>query len=328
MKKRDRGNLRPRLFLMTAAAILSAGVICQAAGGSFLNSAKKAVLSGTGPVQVYAGSLSGDTSTAAAAEPEPAYDHAATELEMGMAYLRSLDERTPVEMEVMIDEARKAYAEEQKRAAYAAQREEYRQTLEGNQVWSAFDDFVFLGDSRVVGFDVFGFLPSERVLAEAGDTINAITDRMDTIKSLSPKYIFISYGINDIGIGFWPTAEDYREGLEEKLDALEKEVPDAEIYVNSILPAREDVLAAYPVWAGIPEYSEAVREVCAERGICFIDNDGIIADHGDLYATDGVHMQPDFYHYWAENQLLAVYDRQHGYQSFPQTSVTENGIAK
>jgi hypothetical protein len=260
-----------------------------------------------------------DGATAAAADSEeekPAFDHVTTELENGHAYLASLDARTPVEMEYMISEAQKEHEKELEREAYRLKREEYRESLEGNHVWEAFDDFVFLGDSRVVGFDVFGLLPSDRVLADAGDTINSITDRMDTIKSLSPKYIFISYGINDIGMGFWPTAEEYASAFSEKLHELQRELPDAEIYVNSIIPARGDAEQAYPIWQGLPEYSEAVRRMCEREKFAFIDNASMIEEHMDLYDSDGVHMQPDFYRYWAENQLLAVFDRKNGVLTF------------
>ena len=148
----------------------------------------------------------GATSTVVVLEEnQPSYDHAATELEIGQAYLTGLEQRTPVEMEYMIGEARKEHEKEVEREQYQKKREAYLETLKGDRLWDAFDDFVFLGDSRVVGFDVFGILPSDRVLAGSGDTINSITDNIDTVKAFSPKYIFISYGINDIGVGFWPT---------------------------------------------------------------------------------------------------------------------------
>jgi hypothetical protein len=74
--------------------------------------------------------------------------------------------------------------------------------------------------------------------------------------------------------------------------------------------------AATPVWAGLPEYSEAVRRMCEKKGICFIDNDSLVQEHEDLYAGDGVHLQPDFYHYWGENQQLGVFDHKNGRRTF------------
>lgn len=258
----------------------------------------------------------GATSAAAAEEQKPVYDHVVTELENGQAYLLSLEERTPVEMEYMIEEARKEHEKEVRRQQYQKKRDTYLESLEGNALWEAFDDYVFLGDSRVVGFDVFGLLSPDRVLAEAGDTINSITERMDAVKALSPKYIFISYGINDIGIGFWPTKEEYAAAFEEKIHALQKELPDAEIYVNSIIPAREDAAQSYPIWEGLPEYSEAVRQMCEKEKIPFINNEKLVSEHGDLFASDGIHLQKDFYRYWAENQLLGIFDHENGLLTF------------
>jgi len=250
---------------------------------------------------------------AAASAPE---NTGPSELETGRDYLRSLERRTPMEMEVLIDEARALFKEQQDLLAYSKKRESYRESLRGDALWSSFDDYVFLGDSRVVGFTVYNLLPEDGVLAQTGDTINAITDQLDQIRSMDPKYIFISYGINDIGIGFWPTAEEYAEAFGEKLDELHAALPDAEIYVNSILPATEEAAAATPVWAGLPEYSEAVSRMCEKKDICFIDNTSLVAEHEDLYAGDGVHLQPDFYHYWGENQLLGVFDHKNGRRTF------------
>ena len=242
--------------------------------------------------------------------------HTVTELELGRQYLRYLDERTAAEMQVRVDEARAAFQLEKKKKAYAVERDAYHKKLTGDKVWSSFKDYVFLGDSRVVGFDVYGFLDSDRILADAGDTILAIDDRVEAMEELSPRYIFISYGINDVNLGLWPTAQEYARDFGARIDELRKSFPEAEIYVNSILPATDDAIEQHPLWEKLPEYSEAVRQMCEQKEICFIDNTSIVEDHKDLYAMDGVHIAPDFYHYWAENQLLGVYDLKHGFRSF------------
>ena len=306
----------------------SAGENTAAAANSDASAASTAVQAAGADADVQSGAgaadesgLSGlaDTSAAAVSYAKDAvYNHAATELEEGRAYLASLEERTPVEMEVMIEEARTRYQEEQRREEYSKKREEYRNAIAGDNLWPSFDDidFVFLGDPRVIGFDIFGFLPSERILAGQADTINSITDRLDEVRSLSPDYIFISYGINDLGIGYWPTPEEYAEAFSNQLTELQTAVPKAQIFVNSILPAKDNAVDSVPVWSKLPDYSEAVRLMCANRGISFINNASLVEEHGDLYDPDGVHLQPDFYRYWAENQLLGIYDRENGHLTF------------
>ena len=255
---------------------------------------------------------SSDNSTQAVSAPRK---HVVSELETGKAYLDSLDQRSPVEMEYRIDQARAVYEKEQDRKEYLKKRELYRQTLEDDGVWEQFDKYVFLGDSRVVGYNVFGFLPEERILAESGDTILAISDRMDAIRELKPSYIFISYGINDIGMGIWQTAGEYADAFSEEIDDLHKEFPDAQIYVNSIIPATDEAVEGVSIWGKIPEYSDALKNMCAEKGIPFIDNTKLIEEHSELYAGDGVHLLAEFYPYWAQNQLLGIYDLKNGRSS-------------
>ena len=267
---------------------------------------------GTGKAASTGADASSDSSTQAASAPKK---HVVSELETGKAYLDSLDQRSPVEMEYRIDQARAVYEREQDRKDYLKKRELYRQTLEDDGVWDQFDKYVFLGDSRVVGYNVFGFLPEERVLAEQGDTILAISDRIDALKELDPSYIFISYGINDINLGIWPTADEYANDFSEKIDDLRKELPDAQVYVNSIIPATDEAVENVSLWGKIPEYSDALKKMCAEKGIPFIDNTKLMEEHKELYAGDGVHLLAEFYPYWAQNQLLGIYDLKNGRNS-------------
>lgn len=287
----------------------SSGDSGTAASGARAESAAAAETGGQQSAAVGTGAASVSSTGASAAQ---SYNHVSTELEKGKEYLDSLDKRSPIDAQYEIDLKRAEYEKEKEKQAYREKRELYRQTLEEDGVWEQFEDYVFLGDSRIVGFNVFGYLPEERVLAEAGDTILEISNRMDTIKELSPEYIFLSYGINDIGIGYWTTAEDYAKAFGEKIDELHDELPDAQIFVNSIIPATKEAVEGTAIWGKIPEYSEALRAMCEKKGIPFIDNGDLIEEHRELYAGDGVHLNTEFYQYWAENQLLAIYDVKNG----------------
>ena len=75
-------------------------------------------------------------------------------------------------MEEQIKQLRRAQWE----AQLLAERDTWLEQLESGQinVWSLFDDAVILGDSRVVGYEFYDFLPDERVLAEGGATIRNV----------------------------------------------------------------------------------------------------------------------------------------------------------
>ena len=47
--------------------------------------------------------------------------------------------------------------------------------------------------------------------------------------------------------------------------------------------------------------------MCLEHGYVYIDNDGIVAAHQELYEDDGIHFQREFYRYWVTNFIMAAY---------------------
>ena len=49
-----------------------------------------------------------------------------------------------------------------------------------------------------------------------------------------------------------------------------------------------------------------IKAYCEENGYPYIDNTQIVEEHSDLYDEDGIHLQEDFYEYWAVNMLAEV----------------------
>jgi hypothetical protein len=190
-----------------------------------------------------------------------------------------------------------------------AQREEWLRQLDSGEisVWTMFDDFVLLGDSRAVGFSYYEFLPESRVLAEAGATILHLEEHIPDVVALDPSNIFLCYGLNDVSIGYWPTPEEYVEKYVEILESLHSQLPDAHIYVSSILPARDPAFQTSTAWYNIPEYSAAVGEMCENIPYCyFIDNDETAEEYSDLWDVDGIHVRSEFYEHWAYNMIAQV----------------------
>ena len=173
-------------------------------------------------------------------------------------------------------------------------------------MWAQFSDYVVFGDSRSVGFTFYEFLDNQRVMAEAGLTIADIPKYQEQMKTLNPSYLFLCTGINDVSIGLWPTKEEYVEAYEETMQTLMKELPDTHIYINSIFPAKDPAFNKSALWLNIPDYNEAVKAWCEEKGYSYIDNTQVFDEHNDLYDTDGIHFQKDFYEYWAINMLTEV----------------------
>ena len=205
--------------------------------------------------------------------------------------------------------------EKQRRAELLAQqKKEERDALVAKitsgelDIWSMFDSYVILGDSRAVGFYYFDFLEKSRVLADGGNTIRDVAAHMDDIRALQPDYVYLCYGLNDISIGYWDTKEEYVAELLQVVADLKEALPGVTVVVSSILPAQDPAFEKSSKWRNIPEWSEAVGAACAENGIPFADNTEICQTYADLWQPDGIHVRPEFYPYWAANLILAGLD--------------------
>ena len=225
-------------------------------------------------------------------------------IDAGVAYLTKLDQKDPDAVDKLLKQRR---AER-----LAREREELLRKLYAGEmdVWTMFEDYVVLGDSRAVGFYYYDFLDKSRVLADGGNTIRNVADHLDEIEALNPAYVYLCYGLNDVSIGFWQTPEPYAEEMLEVVRSIEERVPGVTVVVSSILPARDPAFQRASKWYEIPDYSAAVERMCKENGIVFSNNNQIAEEHGDLYQPDGIHLQPKFYNYWGANLIIAALEAQ------------------
>lgn len=224
-----------------------------------------------------------------------------SEVEEGIVYLEKLDAQSVSTIEDTL-------AEKTEERLAAEREEKIKQLTDGTiNVWSLFGDSVILGDSRAVGFYYYEFLPQDRVLAAGGNTIRNIEEHTEEIKELNPSSIFFCYGLNDVLSETWSTPEEYAAEYAEILGKLSAEVPHAKMYVNSILPAEGAALAQYSVLSKIPEYTDAVSEMCEKNGYYYIDNTSLAESHTGMYAPDGIHLDTGFYPLWAANMMTTFY---------------------
>ncbi len=172
-------------------------------------------------------------------------------------------------------------------------------------VWGSFENCAIMGDSRAVGFSYYELLPEDWVIAESGSIITDVSKKMDKLKRLDPERVFLCFGINDVKCGLWPEPDGYAAECAAQIQAVMNELPECEVYLNSILPA-----GGAAVWdesyTRIGEYNAALQAMAQQSGYRYIDNTYVAEEHQDLYQSDGLHLQPDFYKYWAANMLTEV----------------------
>ena len=187
--------------------------------------------------------------------------------------------------------------------------EEQKEQIEKGEidVWSLFSNIMILGDSRAVGFDVFGCLPPNQVVAAGGNNINAIEEAVPKIREMNPAAVFLCYGVNDIGIGTWETPEKYASAYIKIVKKMQKTFPGIKFYVNSTLPTEERAFQKNPRWKRIPEYNRVLKEACEKNHIGYVDCTKILEEHSDLYdVDDGIHMRKEFYPYWGTQMIQTL----------------------
>lgn len=216
-------------------------------------------------------------------------------VQAGVQYLQQLESQSTETVEAELKEIRK---------------QERIQAMENGElsVWDQLEDAVILGDSRAVGFYYFGYMDESRVLAEAGSTIKKVAEHLEDLRNLNPAQVFLCYGLNDVSIGFWSSPEEYVTEMEEVMQSIWEVVPDAEIYISSILIARDPAFQKSSAWYNIPEYNDALKAFCEEKGYHFVDNSDLCEKYADLWEVDGIHVQTGFYPYWGANLVAATYD--------------------
>lgn len=169
---------------------------------------------------------------------------------------------------------------------------------EGRSIKERFAGAVVLGDSVAEGFEEYDILNASSVAAEIGVHLDELDGQITKVKELSPGVLFLYLGMNDVTA----TNGDVDRFISEYrsvLARLREEVPDAHIFVNSIFPVQEKALKEEPLLEKIPEYNDALKELCDSETVAFIDNTGLVSEQD--YEQDGIHFKADFYPVWAEH---------------------------
>ena len=238
----------------------------------------------------------------------------------GVAFLEALEQQDPAEVDEVLRQRRIAELE--------ARREELlRQIKAGEESpFAAFQDAVILGDSRAVGFFYYGFVDESRDLTGSGDTILSIRNKLDTLQTMQPSYIYLAYGLNDIKIGHWASLDSHIADYMDFVGQIRQRVPGAVIVISSVLPFYDPTVPDPSAPAGstpkpssstltdadrrrlsqIPQWNELMKAACAENGVIFVDNSAIGKELKDLYESDGIHVMKPFYPHWGKNLAIAA----------------------
>ncbi len=162
-----------------------------------------------------------------------------------------------------------------------------------------YKEAVVLGDSIVESILDYHLLKRNQVIARRNKSIDQIFgDLLLTIAS-EPACVFMMYGKREL-IHFEGNVNSFIDHYKDAINYLRYELPKIRIFVNSILPSRKDVMDTYGGFSKLDTFNEALRHMCEEMHIEFIDNTGLVDWTDDMFEYDGHYPSYSFYVKWLE----------------------------
>ena len=159
-------------------------------------------------------------------------------------------------------------------------------------------EVVFFGDSETAGGDFQKAFPNIKSinLGYIGEDTKGMLRRVEAIVAVHPKKIFIMAGINGLQ---QQTLTDFEYWYAVLVDSIRETVPEADIYVESILPVA--VYSDYCDNAKIIQANAIIQRLARERDLTYIDLHSRYAAKNvlpDSMSYDGLHLTPSAYRIW------------------------------
>lgn len=189
---------------------------------------------------------------------------------------------------------------------------------------SYFDDAVFIGDSLTYGLGAYQVLDEDKVIAHTGINPQTILTSecieqpdgssvtvLEAVEAAAPKKVYIMLGSN--GVAFL-NQSDIIEFYGEFIDELQAALPDAILYVESVLPVTHEKETEDDRYANskIDALNEALQEMAASQEVYYLDVAEAIKDENGCLPTDlsadGMHFGISTYETWVDYLLSHTVD--------------------
>lgn len=178
-----------------------------------------------------------------------------------------------------------------------------------------FADAIFVGDSRTEGFMLYSGLKGSRSFTTVGLTVSEVFNKKtvtvngqkmtisDALATQSFSKVYIMLGINELG---WVYPEEYQKQYGKIIDRIREINPDAQIYIQSILPvsAKKDAEGTYINNERIRLYNDLLLELAEEKDVAYVNVAEAVSDEsGNLMedaSFDGEHLVPEYCKIWLD----------------------------
>lgn len=180
---------------------------------------------------------------------------------------------------------------------------------------SYFDNAVFIGDSRTEGLMMYAGPENAEYLTVKGLNVETAMEKpainvggkkvtvVDALGYGTYGKVYIMLGVNELG---WAYSELFIKRYGELIDAIQRVQPNAEIYVQSILPVSKGKSEKDAVYnnTNIKKYNDLIVKMTREKGVHFLNVKESIEDSELCLpaeaTTDGVHLNAQYCNKWMD----------------------------
>lgn len=179
-----------------------------------------------------------------------------------------------------------------------------------------FSDAVFIGDSRTEGLQINTQLSTARFLAARGLKVDTALTKpvirlkngekgtvIDGLRGEDYRRVYIMFGLNELG---WPYLDVFINHYEKLLDKIHEILPNATIYVQSILPVSKEKSDNSDIYKNekITRFNQAIKDMAQSKGYTYLDVTQIFKDSNGALpsdaSVDGVHLNKEYSVRWLE----------------------------
>ena len=227
------------------------------------------------------------------------------EIEETVARLEELESRDTAEIENSIpDEAEESLSQEESTPVTEVSVSDIQAAiLDGSGVYDTvtlrqkFAGTAIVGDSITESIWEYSYLDQDVVISQRGLSVVNADDQIATTIAMNPKVIFMSFGANDLE-SYGSNVQGFIDSYKAQLAKLKNALPSVPVYINCIVPLTEGAIAATPDLQYYPQYNEALKAMCDELSLTYIDDSFIVENDSSLYEPDGEHVVSSYYPMW------------------------------
>lgn len=161
-------------------------------------------------------------------------------------------------------------------------------------------DIVFFGDSLTFFGEFSSVLPNKTIfnLGLRGDTLQGMIDRVEQVKLLQPKVVYLMGGINDVTT---LSSSEFKNMYSLLTQTILCELPRTELCLQSILPVNSSDFLISCDNNQVANCNHIIREIAGCHNLRYLDLFEHYIEHGQLpisETSDGLHLRPNAYMKW------------------------------